>query len=109
MADFSAGILRGHPATPEEMVGTALFLASTDSDIFEHMRELCAKHRFPLCAMRTHAKLLLMAIGKHRYVIESSANMRSCHNAEQATMYDHTRLYTFHRRWICQLLEDASK
>ena len=32
MAEFSAGILRGHAATPEEMVGTALFLASTDSD-----------------------------------------------------------------------------
>ena len=32
MAEFSAGILRGRAATPEEMVGTALFLASTDSD-----------------------------------------------------------------------------
>jgi meso-butanediol dehydrogenase/(S,S)-butanediol dehydrogenase/diacetyl reductase len=30
--DFSAGILRGHPATPEEIVGTALYLASSDSD-----------------------------------------------------------------------------
>lgn len=32
MADFSAGILRGRPATPEDLVGTALFLASSDSD-----------------------------------------------------------------------------
>jgi meso-butanediol dehydrogenase / (S,S)-butanediol dehydrogenase / diacetyl reductase len=32
MADFSAGILRGRAATPEDIVGTALFLASTDSD-----------------------------------------------------------------------------
>ncbi|HKE64177.1 MAG TPA: SDR family oxidoreductase [Micromonosporaceae bacterium] len=32
MADFAAGILRGRPATPDEMVGTALFLASSDSD-----------------------------------------------------------------------------
>jgi meso-butanediol dehydrogenase/(S,S)-butanediol dehydrogenase/diacetyl reductase len=30
--DFSAGILRGHAATPEEIVGTALYLASSDSD-----------------------------------------------------------------------------
>jgi NAD(P)-dependent dehydrogenase (short-subunit alcohol dehydrogenase family) len=32
VADFSAGILRGRAATPEDIVGTALFLASTDSD-----------------------------------------------------------------------------
>jgi meso-butanediol dehydrogenase/(S,S)-butanediol dehydrogenase/diacetyl reductase len=32
MADFSAGILRGRPATPDDVVGTALYLASGDSD-----------------------------------------------------------------------------
>lgn len=32
MADFSAGILRGRPATPDDIVGTALYLASHDSD-----------------------------------------------------------------------------
>ncbi len=30
--DFSAGILRGRAAAPEEIVGTALYLASSDSD-----------------------------------------------------------------------------
>jgi meso-butanediol dehydrogenase/(S,S)-butanediol dehydrogenase/diacetyl reductase len=32
MSDFAAGILRGRPATSEEIVGTALYLASSDSD-----------------------------------------------------------------------------
>lgn len=32
MRDFSAGILVGRPAEPEDIAGTALFLASTDSD-----------------------------------------------------------------------------
>jgi meso-butanediol dehydrogenase / (S,S)-butanediol dehydrogenase / diacetyl reductase len=32
MADFAAGILRGRPATPDDIVGTAMFLASADSD-----------------------------------------------------------------------------
>ena len=32
MAAFSAGILRGRPATPDDIVGTALYLASSDSD-----------------------------------------------------------------------------
>jgi meso-butanediol dehydrogenase / (S,S)-butanediol dehydrogenase / diacetyl reductase len=30
--DFSAGILLGRPASPEDIVGTALYLASSDSD-----------------------------------------------------------------------------
>jgi meso-butanediol dehydrogenase/(S,S)-butanediol dehydrogenase/diacetyl reductase len=30
--DFSAGILLGRPATAEDIVGTALYLASSDSD-----------------------------------------------------------------------------
>ena len=32
MEEFSAGILRGHAASPEEILGTALYLASSDSD-----------------------------------------------------------------------------
>lgn len=32
MSDFAAGILRGRPATGEDIVGTALYLASSDSD-----------------------------------------------------------------------------
>jgi len=32
MADFSKAILLGRPATPDEIAGMALFLASTDSD-----------------------------------------------------------------------------
>jgi meso-butanediol dehydrogenase/(S,S)-butanediol dehydrogenase/diacetyl reductase len=32
MDAFSAGILRGRPATPDDLVGTAMFLACADSD-----------------------------------------------------------------------------
>ena len=32
MSDFAAGILRGRPATPADVVGTVLYLASSDSD-----------------------------------------------------------------------------
>jgi len=32
MEEFSAGLLRGHAADPQELVGTALYLASGDSD-----------------------------------------------------------------------------
>jgi meso-butanediol dehydrogenase / (S,S)-butanediol dehydrogenase / diacetyl reductase len=32
MSDFAASILRGRPATGQDIVGTALYLASSDSD-----------------------------------------------------------------------------
>jgi meso-butanediol dehydrogenase/(S,S)-butanediol dehydrogenase/diacetyl reductase len=32
MEEFSSGILMGRPAEPADLLGTALYLASTDSD-----------------------------------------------------------------------------
>jgi meso-butanediol dehydrogenase/(S,S)-butanediol dehydrogenase/diacetyl reductase len=32
MEEFSAGILKGRPATGDEIAGTALYLGSSDSD-----------------------------------------------------------------------------
>lgn len=85
------------------------YFAAADSEIYAQMVELCQKHGFPIAAMRTHAKLLLMAVGRRRLVVESSANLRSCHNVEQATMYDNARLYGFHRKWINELLAKGAE
>lgn len=85
------------------------YFSAADSEIYAHMTELAAKHDFPIAAMRTHAKLLLMALGKRRIVIESSANLRSCHNCEQATIFDNPKLFRFHRDWIHGLLARGSQ
>lgn len=81
------------------------YFSAADSDIYAQMVELCQKHGFPIAAMRSHAKLLLMAVGRRRLVVESSANLRSCHNVEQATLFDNPKLYEFHGKWIQELLD----
>jgi hypothetical protein len=68
------------------------------------MCELAGKHGFRIAALRTHAKLLLIATGEARIVVESSANLRSCHNVEQATVFNDAELFDFHRKWIDDLL-----
>ena len=85
------------------------FFAAQDAEIYSAAVELCQKHRFPIAAMRTHAKLLLMQIGDRRLVVESSANLRSCHNVEQATVFDDPGLYAFHHEWIHKLLTQGEK
>lgn len=52
-------------------------------------------------AMRNHAKLLLakMADGA-MFVVEGSANLRSCKNVEQFVLTQCADLYRFHRGWL---------
>ncbi len=73
--------------------------------------ELAAKlaergHR--LAAVRTHAKIIAMrTTAEDHVVIESSANLRSCRNAEQYTMMNDAALFAFHRSWIADLIQKA--
>lgn len=80
------------------------YFAAADSQIYQQMLELCQARGFRVAAMRTHAKLLLIRAGRRRIVIEASANLRSCHNVEQATLWDSPELFDFHRAWIDELI-----
>ena len=56
-------------------------------------------------AMLTHAKILLIETTDGRgFVVESSANLRSCSSIEQITMTHDADLLAFHRTWIDELL-----
>ena len=71
------------------------------------MAELTSRgHR--VTALRTHAKMLLMETTAGAcYVVESSANLRSCHNIEQTAMTEDAGLLAFHREWFNELLRAA--
>jgi len=61
-------------------------------------------------AARNHTKLQLYALDDgRRYSMESSANLRSCNMAEQATLTHDAGLYDFHRTWIDSIFDKASK
>ena len=47
-----------------------------------------------------HSKILLLDMGQNAYVVESSANLRSCSNVEQFTLTNSRPLFQFHKSWI---------
>lgn len=52
-------------------------------------------------ATRTHAKIIAAHLSDGRaFVVESSANLRSCRAIEQFTITQDTDLYQFHRTWM---------
>ena len=91
------------------LCSTYFAAAGIDGAIYAQMVELCQKHAFPIAALLTHAKILLMAVGERRIVAESSANLRSNHNVEQATILDCPELYDFHAAWMRDLLAKGGK
>lgn len=63
-----------------------------------------------IAAVRSHAKILGFEFSDGRaMVIESSANLRSCHNVEQFSLTHDRELLEFHRSWIDRLLTEASR
>jgi len=61
-------------------------------------------------AARCHAKVLLMELTDGRHiVIESSANLRSCHNVEQCCITHDRDLLYFHRAWMLHLLNRSGQ
>ncbi|HEX4124518.1 MAG TPA: hypothetical protein VHY37_07305 [Tepidisphaeraceae bacterium] len=85
------------------------YFSAADASIYSQMVEAFRRPGFRVVAMRTHAKVLL-ARQEHRYiVIETSANLRSSHNVEQATVINDRGLYHFHRQWIGELMEKGTE
>jgi hypothetical protein len=53
---------------------------------------------------RSHAKILCLEFSRRMsIVVESSANLQSCHNAEQSTISNSWELARFHRGWMDDL------
>ena len=53
-----------------------------------------------------HAKILLLLLSDgRRFVVESSANLRSCSSIEQLAIFHDGRLFDFHREWITNIME----
>lgn len=83
------------------------YFAKADAVIYTAARE--AVMSFPrggrLEMTRNHAKIILADCGKnHRYVVESSANLRSCVSLEQFQINNDAGLFAFHRRWIKEMI-----
>ena len=74
------------------------YFSATSKEIYDHAAAGMAHRRQRFLSMRTHAKLLVIAISDgRRLVVEASANLRSCKNIEQFSIFNDSGLYRFHR------------
>jgi len=84
------------------------FFAKASADTFTVAEEKLQARGQRIIATRNHAKILLFATtGKARtrrhFVIEGSANLRSCNNLEQIALTNDRGLYRFHAQWLEKL------
>ena len=86
------------------------YFKGTSKPIYEYAtQELTTRPAAAFLSIRTHAKILLLSMANGQTLtVEASANLRSCQNIEQLTLYGAPDLYRFHRGWIDQLFTEAA-
>jgi hypothetical protein len=99
----------------ERKIGRARLLCShyfsaTSRELYQGMRDALQQRGQTFASRRTHAKVLAMKLTNRRTVlVESSANLRSCFNIEQLTVFGDPQLYKFHIHWIERLCDERKK
>ncbi len=77
---------------------------------FKMMADGLAARGQRIVALRSHAKIIAMALSDgRRFAVESSANLRSCRNLEQVTVAQSPALHDFHSRWIDQVISTGKQ
>lgn len=87
------------------------YFKGTSPDIYRFAAEVLGKRkdRVEFLSVRTHAKLLLLQLPGRVLALESSANLRSCKNLEQVTVFGSPAVHEFHRGWIDELFEKGAR
>lgn len=84
------------------------YFSGADPELYAHARDELGRRGQRCAAVRNHAKVLLFAIGARRFVVESSANLRSCNNLEQFALIQSPTLHAFHAGWIDRVITHAN-
>lgn len=82
------------------------FFRRSDKDIWKIGAAQAKTLGYGFRSTRNHTKLILADVGRP-YIVESSANLRSCSNLEQFTVTQSRRLYDFHAGWISRVWETS--
>lgn len=84
------------------------YFRSVDTELFGYIHAGLTSRGQRCAILRSHAKLLLFEMTDGRaFVWESSANLRSCRNAETFVLSQSSELLAFHRGWIGELITKA--
>jgi hypothetical protein len=79
------------------------YFAKADATTFREAKTRLEAVGSTLTSTRNHAKILALDMGENCYVVEGSANLRSCNNLEQITISNSRELFNFHAAWISKL------
>ncbi len=83
----------------------SVYFKSNERESCERLAHELTTRGHRVVAMLNHAKLLLIVTTDGAsYVVESSANLRSCSSIEQITITADADLLAFHRAWIDELM-----
>lgn len=85
----------------------SLFFKAHNPEVFTYLTgELKARTgRGRAAAIRNHAKILALRMSDRRhFVVESSANLRSCNNIEQFALTHDAGLYRLHAGWMDEVV-----
>jgi hypothetical protein len=86
------------------------YFAKVDAGSFDACRAALDSVGVKVLAARSHCKIILADCGPGRaYVVESSANLRTCNSLEQFALINDAGLFNFHRTWIDTLFATHEK
>ncbi len=84
----------------------SVYFKSNEKEICQRLAHELTTRGHRVVAMLTHAKIMLLELSDGpRYVVESSANLRSCASIENIMLANDTELFDFHRQWLTEVLE----
>jgi len=84
----------------------SVYFKSNERESCERLAHELTTRGHRVVAMLTHAKILLIeTTDGASYVVESSANLRSCSSIEQIVITHDRELFDFHRQWITDIME----
>lgn len=86
------------------------YFKGTSTEIYKHAADtLGTRPAAEFLSVRTHAKIVLVELaGGRTLTLESSANLRSCKNLEQLTVFGDPAVHAFHAAWIDELFEKGA-
>ena len=88
------------------LLWSSYFSETSKSDVAPACRSLLSAATIGIA--RCHAKTYVLNCGIDSFVVETSANLRSSGNVEQATFFNDADLAQFHAAWISELIQKSN-
>lgn len=88
----------------------SVYYRANEPEVFDYLFNELTARGCSMVACRCHCKIILFEMDSgQNYVIESSANLRSCRMLEQFTMTHDKDVLEFHREWMKEMIKKGGE